>query len=326
MQRLVLDLRNNPGGLLDQAVAVSERFLEAGQMVVYTRGRVSHANVQFTASGGRAVTDVPLIVLVDGGSASASEIVAGAIQDHDRGLIVGKRTWGKGLVQSVYNLPGDTAMALTTARYYTPSGRLIQRDYTSLYDYYNPDDDRDYSSGPTLKTDLGREVHGGGGIAPDVEVEPKKIPQIVQELDMRHQAFFGFGNLLVAAHRGLTSSTAAEEGSTPFATEPDPLVVDLIPEEGIRPGWRADERVREAFFSYMEREEIEVDRDEVQEAWSFIARLVESEVATGLWGLQAGYRVLIEGDHQLIEALNLFPEAEHLAHGDLPAQPFATAP
>jgi len=320
MERLVLDLRGNPGGLLDQAVAVAERFLAEGQVVVFTRGRISHSNVEFTASGGgRTATEMPLIVLVDGGSASASEIVAGAIQDHDRGLIVGKRTWGKGLVQSVYTLPGETAMALTTARYYTPSGRLIQRDYTSLYDYYNPDkDDETYESGPVSRTDMGREVHGGGGISPDVEVDPQEIPQVIQELDVRHQALFAFANLLTAAHRGLTSSTAAEEGGDAFASEPDPLVKDLLPVEGIRRGWRADDRVRKAFLEYLDREEIEISREEVEEAWSFIARRLESEVANGLWGLTAGYRVMIGGDLQVLEALKLFPEAETLARGDLP--------
>lgn len=319
MERLILDLRNNPGGLLDQAVAVAERFLHPGQMVVYTRGRVSHSNAQFTAAGEGEIVQEPLIVLVDGGSASASEIVAGAIQDHDRGLIVGQRTWGKGLVQSVYTLPGDSAMALTTARYYTPAGRLIQRDYTSLYDYFNPDEDKDYSTGPAVHTDLGREVHGGGGITPDVEVEPEEAAQVVQELDLRHQAFFAFSNLLAAADRIRKAPPDEEEGAPAGPVESDPIIQGILPQDGLKPGWRADEKVREAFKAYLEREKIQADPDAVDKAWPQISRILESEVSTAIWGLRAGYRVMIEGDRQVLEALKLFPEAEQLARGDLPS-------
>lgn len=316
MDKLVLDLRQNPGGLLDQAVSVSERFLRQGQMVVYTRGRVTQANAQFTASGVRNAVDVPLVVLVDGGSASASEIVAGAIQDHDRGLIVGERTWGKGLVQSVYSLPGDSAMALTTARYYTPSGRLIQRDYSSFYEYFfNSDEEDTYNEGPVAHTDLGREVHGGGGIQPDVEVEQKKISQEVQELDLRYQALFGFGNLLAAAHRSLFSPDAGELGSEAPA-EPDPLVRDLVPEEGFDPTWTPDERTRTAFRKYLEREKVEFSEKALEENWEDIAMLLRRELATALWGLRAGYRVQIESDQQVLEALRLFPDAERLAQGE----------
>ncbi len=130
MKRLLLDLRGNPGGVLDQAVDVADVFLPKGAKVVYTRGRTTSSAQEYYAPGDGTHFDRPLVVLVNRGSASASEIVAGAIQDHDRGLIVGQRTWGKGLVQSVYTLPYGAGLALTTARYYTPSGRWIQRDYT----------------------------------------------------------------------------------------------------------------------------------------------------------------------------------------------------
>jgi len=128
MDRLILDLRGNPGGLLDQAVRVADKFLAKGQRIVYTRGRTRGSDQEYLASGGGTHIDFPLIILVNKYSASASEIVAGAVQDHDRGLIVGKTTWGKGLVQTVYPLSHRSALALTTARYFTPSGRLIQRD------------------------------------------------------------------------------------------------------------------------------------------------------------------------------------------------------
>src|SRR5687768_1177594 len=135
MKRLVLDLRQNPGGLLDAAVGVADHFLEKGQMVVYTKGRTPDAAQDYVAPGKHERLDMPVVVLVNRGSASASEIVAGAIQDHDRGLVVGETSWGKGLVQSVYSLQYGAGLALTTSKYFTPAGRNIQRDYSSFYDY-----------------------------------------------------------------------------------------------------------------------------------------------------------------------------------------------
>src|SRR5262245_30612260 len=140
MQKLVLDLRMNPGGLLDAAVGVADHFLDKGQMIVYTKGRTADSAQDYTAPGKHNKLDVPLVVVVNRGSASASEIVAGAIQDHDRGLVVGETSWGKGLVQSVYTLQYGAGLALTTSKYYTPAGRNIQRDYSSVYDYYMADE------------------------------------------------------------------------------------------------------------------------------------------------------------------------------------------
>src|SRR5262245_6416728 len=140
MARLVLDLRNNGGGLLDQAIDVSDQFVPKGSKIVETRGRTSDSRQDFVAEGEHPRFDLPLVVLVNHGTASASEIVSGAIQDHDIGVIVGQATWGKGLVQTVYNLSYGAGLALTTAKYYTPSGRLIQRDYSSFFDYYYDDD------------------------------------------------------------------------------------------------------------------------------------------------------------------------------------------
>ncbi len=171
---LVLDLRGNPGGLLNEAVAVSDMFLDKNQLIVSHHGRASQERRYYAVRGNRGVT-VPLVVIVNGGSASASEIVTGAIQDHDRGLVVGEQSFGKGLVQTVSGLSENTGLALTTARYYTPSGRLIQRDYkdTSLYDYlYNH---KNPAPTEVKLTDSGRQVTGGGGITPDVPVAPTKL-------------------------------------------------------------------------------------------------------------------------------------------------------
>src|ERR1700740_3150667 len=173
---LVLDLRQNPGGLLSEGVGVADKFLKKGQLIVSHHGR-SSPEKRYTATHGSGGKDYPMVVLVNKGTASAAEIVAGAIQDHDRGLIVGETTFGKGLVQTVYPLAENTGLALTTARYYTPSGRLIQRDYSnvSLYDYYyNRDIDSNNANKEVKLTDGGRTVYGGGGITPDELVPPVK--------------------------------------------------------------------------------------------------------------------------------------------------------
>src|ERR1700691_376785 len=176
LKGLVLDLRGNPGGLLSEAVGVSDKFLKKGQVVVSHHGRAS-AEKRYVAQHGNGGKDYPIVVLVNRLTASAAEIVSGAIQDHDRGLIAGEVTFGKGLVQTVYPLSENTGLALTTAHYYTPSGRLIQRDYSniSLYDYYyNREGDDNNTNHEVKLTDGGRTVYGGGGITPDVKLPPIK--------------------------------------------------------------------------------------------------------------------------------------------------------
>src|SRR5579862_1509247 len=191
LKGLVLDLRQNPGGLLSEGVGVADKFLKKGQLIVSHHGR-SSPEKRYTATHGDGGKEYPLVVLVNRGTASAAEIVAGAIQDHDRGLIVGETTFGKGLVQTVYPLAENTGLALTTARYYTPSGRLIQRDYTnvSLYDYYfERDADNNNTANREVKlTDSGRTVYGGGGITPDKMIAPIKTNHF-QDTVLQHYAF-----------------------------------------------------------------------------------------------------------------------------------------
>src|SRR5512138_643247 len=176
MRQLVLDLRNNPGGLLDEAIKVSTRFLAPGEKIVEVRGRDEQSSAHtYEVPDNNEPETLPMVVLVDRQTASASEIVAGALQDHDRALIVGENTFGKGLVQGVFRLWGGTGLVLTTAKYYTPTGRSIQRSYAnvSFYDYYlNRTEDQNSAAngqqhGDALRTDLGRTVYGGGGITPD---------------------------------------------------------------------------------------------------------------------------------------------------------------
>src|ERR1043165_8034003 len=228
MQKLVLDLRQNPGGLLDAAVGVADHFLDKGQMIVYTKGRTPDSAQDYLAPGKHQKLDMPLVVLVNRGSASASEIVSGAIQDHDRGLVVGETSWGKGLVQSVYTLQYGAGLALTTSKYYTPSGRNIQRDYSSFYDYYVADDSDDGNSTEVplkdrkqYKTETGRVVYGGGGITPDVFVKPAPLTRTTQILEVR-SAIFNYGVDYVAKHPDVTKDVsvtpAVIEDFTNFVT------------------------------------------------------------------------------------------------------------
>src|SRR5881296_829769 len=176
LKGLILDLRQNPGGLLSEGVGVADKFLRKGALIVSHHGR-SSPEKRYTAAHGNGGKDYPLVVLVNRGTASAAEIVAGAIQDHDRGLVAGETTFGKGLVQTVYPLSENTGLALTTAKYYTPSGRLIQRDYSnvSLYDYYfNRENEEPNSNHEVKLTDSGRTVYGGGGVSPDVKIATQK--------------------------------------------------------------------------------------------------------------------------------------------------------
>ncbi len=187
---LVLDLRDNPGGSLPAAVGVSSLFLKKGQEVLSVRGRRSEMNRRYLAEGDGPFHGMPLAVLINQGSASASEIVAGALQDHDLAELVGERSWGKGLVQTVTPLEKGAA-SITTARYYTPSGRSIQRDYSHSYDAYFYPDQQPAPEGPAARTDSGRTVFGGGGIAPDVAVEPYKLPDLALRLEQR-RAYLDF--------------------------------------------------------------------------------------------------------------------------------------
>src|SRR5689334_1940582 len=218
MRQLVLDLRGNPGGLLDQAIDVASEFLPRGQVVVSVKGRTEYSQPFFYKSTGSDPATLPLVILINRNTASASEIVAGAIQDHGRGLIVGETSFGKGLVQRIFQLPFNTGLTLTTARYYTPYGRSLQRDYSSgsLYDYYTRHDPADTPApgprnleaplalasptphphtGPPVQTAVGRVFYGGGGITPDIEVKEPAISPLRLRIA---EAAFQFTRLLAS--------------------------------------------------------------------------------------------------------------------------------
>jgi carboxyl-terminal processing protease len=292
MQKLVLDLRMNPGGLLDAAVGVSDHFLDKGQMVVYTKGRTPDSAQEYTAPGKHVKFDLPLVVLVNRGSASASEIVAGAIQDHDRGLVVGETTWGKGLVQSVYTLQYGAGLALTTSKYFTPAGRNIQRDYTSVYDYYMADEAENGAEVPLeqrqkFTTDTGRTVYGGGGITPDHIIKQPKLSRTTQLLEVR-SAIFNYAVEYAAKHPDLTK----ELNVTPQIVEE---FVRYAASKEIAP----ESDIREALENADDRK--------------FVERALKAEIVAAKYGFDASYPYRLQGDAQVEKALELFPEAQKLA-------------
>ena len=290
MRQLLLDLRSNGGGLLDQTVEVSKFFVPEKSRIVETRGRLRDSHQTFLAEDGGEMLDMPLVVLVNNGTASAAEILAGAIQDHDLGVVAGEPTWGKGLVQTVYNLSYGTGIALTTAKYYTPSGRLIQRDYTSFYDYYNHYSDDDEPEvevdSPEYSTDLGRKVYGGGGITPDEIVELPDGPMELQKL-VAHNAFFEFA---VDYH---SREEVADQSWQPPADFLDQFRKWLIDTEVVTPE---------------ELEEMMIEED----ARDFSRRQIHSDLFNAAFGVEAAHRVLAEGDIQIQAALELFSQAQEL--------------
>jgi carboxyl-terminal processing protease len=284
---LIIDLRNNPGGLLNEAVLISGMFLEKNQLIVSHHGRSSPERAYRAQIGNRGM-QTPLVVLVNGGSASASEIVSGAIQDHDRGLIVGEQTFGKGLVQTVSPLSQGTGLALTTARYYTPSGRLIQRDYkdVSLYDYlYNH---KNPTPTETKLTDGGRQVFGGGGITPDVVVTQPKLNSF-QQLLLRRVLFYPF--------RGSVGSF-----TTFFMASKPAVTKDFV----------VDAAVMNQFRRAMDKEKIPYTEADITANQDWIDRQIKKEVFLSVFGLQEGYQVELEDDPQVLKAIESIPQAKAL--------------
>jgi len=291
MERLILDLRSNPGGLLDQAVGVASHFIPEGKLVVYTRGRIAGSDQDYTAKGD-ARTDAALVVLVDRNSASASEIVSGCIQDHDRGLVVGETTFGKGLVQRVIPLRDGGALALTTAKYYTPSGRLIQRDYSNLDDYFldaelEDDDARtevtpDATGHEVRRTDSGRTVYGGGGITPDYVVHADREPALLSRF-RRENLLFDFAVRFAAAH-------------------PD-----------LKPDFPVGDAVINDFRSFLASRNFKFEAEAFDGVRKGLELRIRSQIGRVKWGAEAESRILVEGDTQVQKALTLFDEAAKLA-------------
>jgi carboxyl-terminal processing protease len=283
MAKLIIDLRRNTGGLLTQAIAVTEQFVEPGQTVVSTKGRRLEQNREYQAGARARGGDYPLVVLVDNQSASASEIVAGAVQDLDRGLVVGLPTFGKGTVQSVMRLSGGSALKLTTAKYYTPSGRNINKDEDPSDEsaIVLPQDAID-DSARVYYTAGGRMVYGGGGINPDIEIEPDEMPKIASQI-ARRGLVFEFAVHYVAGHAAVTEDFGGDPG---LMTE---------------------------FRDFLEEKEFEFKDEEYAEGESFIKIMLRSEIARKIWGDDAAYRISMEGDTQLQKVIELVRQASTLS-------------
>ncbi|MBI3935006.1 MAG: S41 family peptidase [Acidobacteria bacterium] len=279
LKGLILDLRGNPGGLLAEGVAVSEMFLQRGQLVVSHRGRSSREK-QYVATRNNRGDSVPLVVVINRMTASAAEIVSGAIQDHDRGLIIGEPSFGKGLVQTVYPLSENTGLALTTAKYYTPSGRLIQRNYTgvSLYDYTFQKEGGKAAQTEMKTTDAGRTVYGGGGITPDVEVPELTLNRFQQTL-ARKYAFFNFAKRYLAENKTIERDFEAT-----------PAVLDR-------------------FRRFLGEEQIEFKDHEITENIAYIRENIKEELILSVFGMEDAYRVDVAADTQIQRAIELLPQA-----------------
>jgi len=299
MKKLLFDLRGDPGGVLDPALDIADIFLPKGEKIVYTRGRIPSSDHDYFTQGDEPNFEGPLVLLVNRGSASASEIVSGAVQDHDRGLIVGTTTWGKGLVQSVYPLPYGAGLALTTAKYFSPSGRWIQRDYSNYYDYINPDDGTEGNEsesprhGKVFYTDAGRPVYASGGITPDEIVRPEKLSAFEQKLQA-HGAFFNFA------------------------------VDYLSRNEKIHKDFAVDDAIRNGFFQYLGSQGIEdaarARRDYQEDPnRTRIDAAIRTEILNSRFGLEVGWKNALASDVQVETALRLFPEAERISK--LPRKP-----
>ncbi|HKO97258.1 MAG TPA: S41 family peptidase [Pyrinomonadaceae bacterium] len=305
MNTLVLDLRGNRGGLLIQAVRVANTFLQRGQLIVTQQGRLRGATEHFPGQNDNP-DPTPLVVLVNGDSASAAEIVAGALQDHDRALIVGENTFGKGLVQLPIQLEYDSALLLTIAKYYTPSGRLIQRDYSnSVYDYYtrggisaNKEGAPATPAGPESHTDTGRAVYGGGGIMPDEIVKPIRFtPAEVRLVD----SIFAFALELTSGRvQGFESYKVA--GGIDYGH--DLLPTDFPITEGVLKEFKKFVAAKPVF---------KVTPEQLDKARPFVERQLRLELTTAAYGTTTASQVNNERDPQIARAVDAMPRARELA-------------
>lgn len=323
MTQLVLDLRGNPGGILDQAIKVASRFIPHGKVITSVKGRSDYSTPKVEYSIGTNTEDMLLVVLINHNSASASEIVAGAIQDHGRGYIVGETSFGKGLVQHVFRLLGGTGLTLTTARYYTPYGRSLQRDYSngSLYDYYVQHNDDDPATapaptkpgtdqpppvvkptpaptptGPGIQTAGGRTLYGGGGVQPDLVVKPESAT--IARGRIAEAAFFFTRQLVSGQIAGLDG----------YRINKPTFDHDLRDSE-----YPIGDDVIAAFKAFVLSDPTLALKPEQIDADLAFARVrIRSEVVTAAFGIEAGNRVLLEVDNQVMRGIESFPDAKRL--------------
>jgi carboxyl-terminal processing protease len=300
---LILDLRNNPGGLLNEAVNMSDKFLKEGQIVVSQRGRAFPDQVYRAAHGEAGADKYPIVVLVNRNTASAAEIVSGALQDHDRALIVGETTFGKGLVQTVFNTLEDTGLALTTYHYYTPSGRLIQRDYNgvSAYDYFFVRDDAKQANKSNLEvklTDSGRTVYGGGGITPDEKIDDgsfdpenyNRFQLSLESLMLQHYVFVDRGAGNFTKHYLATHTISRD------------FVVD--------------DAILQQFKDFLKANQVDFSDADIAANLDWIKSNIKAELFTSQFGQLEGLKVRTQTDPEVLKATTFLPEAMALQDRD----------
>ena len=298
MTSLVLDLRDNPGGILEQAIRVAEKFLPKGRTIATQRGRLIIDNRKWK-SRNRNPENYPLMVMVNDESASASEIVAGALQDYDRALIVGEKTFGKGLVQSVINLPYGSGLTLTTAKYYTPSGRLIQRDYSAgnLYDYYQHNEKASGVGAKVAKRTMGgRPVYSGDGIAPDLEVKKQSLTP--KQIDLLDTIFLFSRELTGGRVRGFENYRVDRQKDISKRIRPIDFPVT--------------NEILKAFERFAVDKAKRSSKEFAKES-RFISNRVRYNAVSAAYGNVVAKQVLIENDSQISEAVQALPRARQMA-------------
>jgi len=302
MKRLLFDVRGNPGGPLDQAIKVANEFLPRGRMIVYTRGRIPNSDQDYRATDESEYTDVPMVLLANRDSASAAEIVTGALQDHDRAYVVGETTFGKALVQSIYRISGNAGLALTTAHYYTPSGRLIQRPWDATFDEYlsyrlkDQSVARPHNPSDLKHTDAGRPVYSGGGIEPDLRVSgpiegfnPSRFGRILygrQEFENFAQSFTAEGDTRIKG-----KATGRRTVRRNFTV--------------------TDEMVKE-FRDQLATDKVRIDEDGFKTDLGFIKAMIRFRIDEVVFGMADARRHLLGVDPQAQAALGTFGEAQKL--------------
>ena len=293
---LILDLRGNPGGLLDEGIAVSDLFLEAGLPIVETRGRAASQSQTYSASSPDRYRNLPIVVLVDGTSASASEIIAGALQDHDRAVIIGETTYGKGSVQSLFRLTGGDVLKLTTARWYTPVGRSIDRDPDAVVDVAGRHDlaisgqvvrPTVLDGRPEYESVGGRTLLGGGGITPDLYVSPETLSP--QEAEAVYRVFRRAGDFRTALFNYAVSFVQDHPNA--------------------QPGFVVDDAELQAFYETLPEWRAEIDYDEFMAAQRFVRYRMEREIALQAWGDAGQFEQSRRHDTQLTTAIELLQRA-----------------
>ncbi|MDQ3373100.1 MAG: S41 family peptidase [Acidobacteriota bacterium] len=311
MKSLVLDLRGNPGGLLPQSIEVVSRFIPRGQTVVSVKGRSRSAQSKDLPSVGGTIHDFPLVVMINGSSASASEIVAGAIQDYGRGIVVGTDSFGKGLVQRVFPLPLGAGLTLTTARYYTPYGRSLQKDYSggSIYDYYtnNSGNEEDEGSkvspnakpkpvGSPVTTAYGRVFNGGRGIEPDIKAPPLALTPL--RFRVNETAFFFVRQLIAGQIKGLESYKTGKQNYN-LTIQPNDLQIN--------------DKILDAFRAFAVKDKDNgLTVENINSQIEYVKTRLREELATANYSSEAGQQVLLETDPQVLKAIAAVPEARKL--------------